>query len=182
MTDHPDWPPDHPLALLTPAPPHHQWVVLHTRPRCEKKLVQHARQRPCRTWLPTTRRAHNYGKRVREFDVPLINGYVFACIDINDAVWFRNNPYVANLLTVPNEEEFLSPLRFMAEALVNGREIDVIPYLQPGKKILIIGGAMKGLEAVIAEIRGKNKVILHLELIQQSVALEIDASWIKGLD
>lgn len=182
MTNPQDLPPDHPLAILTPAPDHWQWVVLHTRPRCEKKLLHHARQKPCRTYLPTTRRAHNYGKRVREYDVPLLNGYVFACIPAEERVWFRNNPYVANLLEVPDESKFLAPLRAMADALTQGLEVEIIPYLKPGKTVKIIGGPMKGLEAVIAEIKGKNKVILQLELIQQSVALEIDTAWIKAAE
>jgi transcription antitermination factor NusG len=182
MTNTPDLPPDHPLALLTPAPPDQRWVVLHTRPRCEKKLVHHARLRPCRTYLPTTRRAHNYGRRVREYDVPLINGYVFACVQNEDLTWFRNNPYVANLLEVPDEAQFLAPLRAMADALSRGLDMEVLPYLKPGKTIVIIGGPMKGLEAVIAEVKGKNKVILQLELIRQSVALEIDTAWIKSAD
>jgi transcriptional antiterminator RfaH len=182
MSDVTDLPPDHPLVLLTPAPPEQRWVVLHTKPRCEKKLMQHARQKPCRTWIPTTRRAHHYGRRVREYDVPLINGYVFACVHNEDLGWFRNNPYVANLLEVPNEQQFLTPLRAMAEALSQGLEMEVLPYLKPGKTVVIRGGPMKGLEAVIAEIKGKNKVILQLELIQQSVALEIDTAWIKAAD
>lgn len=180
MSDLSHLPPDHPLRMLAPAPTDMQWVVLHTRPRCEKKLVNHARLRSCRTYLPTIRRAHNYGKRVREYDVPLINGYVFACIQNEDRNWFRNNPYVANLLDVPDEALFLAPLRTMADALSRGLEVEVLPHLKPGKKILITGGPMKGLEAVISEIKGKNKVILHLELIQQSVALEIDTAWIKS--
>jgi len=83
---------------------------------------------------------------------------------------------------MPETALFLAPLRVMAEALCQGLEMEVLPYLKPGKTVIIRSGPMKGLEAVIAEIKGKNKVILQLELIQQSVALEIDTSWIKGTE
>lgn len=168
--------------LFAPAAPGEQWVVLHTRPRCEKKLRDHARLRNCRIYMPTLRRAHNYGKRVREYDVPLFSGYVFACIQKDDRSWFRGNPYVANVLEVLQEELFLRVLTSLAEALNTGVEVEILPYLQPGKKVLITGGPMKGLEAVVAEVKGKNRILLHLELIQQSVVMEIDSAYLKSAE
>ena len=38
---------------------------------------------------------------------------------------------------------------------------------------------MKGLEAAIAEVRGKDKVILQLELMQQSMVLETSAAYVN---
>jgi len=169
-------------TLLQAAGPDEQWVVLHTRPRCEKKLGEHSRLKDCRFYLPTIRRAHNYGRRVREYDVPFFNGYVFACVQKNDKAWFRYNPYVANVLEVLKEEPFLRVLRGVATALSEGMELEILPYLQPGKKVLITGGPMKGLEAVIAEVKGQNKVLLNLELIQQSVIMEIDSAYLKSAE
>jgi len=169
-------------TLLAPAGPDEQWVVLHTRPRCEKKLRDHARLKECRIYLPTIRRAHNYGNRVRENEVPFFNGYVFACIRKDEKSWFRYNPYVANVLEVMKEPPFLGALRAVATALAQGLELEVLPFLQPGNKVLIIGGPMKGLEAVIADVKGKNKVLLHLELIQQSVVMEIDSAYLKSAE
>ncbi len=174
--------PDDPLEFLRPSPEHLQWVVLHTKPRCEKKLVLHSRQKQARTYMPTVRRVHNYGKRVRHHDVPLFNGYVFAQIERADRAWFRQNPYVANLIEVMEEERMLASLRTVAEALRAEVPVEVLPFLQPGRTVKIIGGPMKGAEAVVAEIKGKNRVILHLELIQQSVAMEIDAAYLKAAD
>ena len=175
-------PSDDPLEFLQPSPGGRQWVVLHTRPRCEKKLVRHSRQRDAIAWLPTVRRVHNYGKRVRHHDVPLFNGYVFAQIDTQDRDWFRGSPYTANLIEVRHEMRLLAPLRAVAEALRAEVPVEVLPFLQPGRTVKIIGGPMKGAEAVIAEIKGKHRVILHLELIQQSVAMEIDPAYLQAAD
>ncbi len=165
--------------LLRPAPPGWQWVVLHTKPRCEKKIQLMGRMKEAVTYLPTLRRVHNYGARVRHFDVPMFTGYVFSMIRSDDKTWFRQNPYVANLMEVAREASLLGPLRAIASSLAAGQELEVLDYLQPGKPVRITGGPMKGLEAVIAEVRGKDKIILHLELIQQSVVLEISAAYVK---
>lgn len=173
---------DHLLESFVPAGEQEQWVVLHTRPRCEKKLIQHAALQPAFLYVPTLRRAHNYGRRVREYDVPLFHGYVFAKIQREHRAWFRNNPYVANLLEVTREREFLLTLQSLAEALTAGLEMEVLPYLKAGKKIIVTGGPMKGLEAVIAEVKGGSRVLLHLELIQKTVAMEIDTAYIKAAE
>lgn len=174
--------PDDPAAVLAPAGPGEQWVVLHTKPRCEKKLVRHSLQREACMYLPTIPRVHNYGARVREYEIPLFNGYVFGRIAREDLPWFRGNPYVANLLPVPNETELLTALRDVAAALRAEVPVDVLPFLQPGRMVRVIGGPMKGMEAEIAEVKGRQQVILRLELIQQTVAMQIDAAYLQAAD
>ena len=180
MTDPPAQ--NDPDAALRPAEPGFVWVVLHTKPRCEKKLVLHSRQREARMYLPTVPRVHNYGARVREYEIPLFSGYVFGCIAREDLAWFRGNPYVANLLPVPDEEELLKSLRGLADALRAEVPVEVLPFLQPGRRVKVIGGPMKGMEAEVAEVKGRKRVVLRLELIQQTVAMEIDAAYLKSAD
>lgn len=168
-------------ALLQPAVEGMQWVTLHTKPRCEKKLQLLARTRDCQTFLPCIERVHNYGNRQREFSVPMFTGYLFACVRSEDLVWFRQNPHVANLIEVVGEAQFLEPLRAVADALEGGVPVEVLPYLQPGNPVRITGGPMKGLEAVVAEVKGDNKVVLQFEMIQQSVAMEIPVAYLKSL-
>lgn len=170
------------LELLQPAPEGWQWVVLHARPRCEKKIEGLARQREARFFLPCVDRVHNYGGRVRTNRVPMFPGYIFGLIRREDRLWFRQSQYVANLLEVLNENRLIEALRAVAVALEEEIPLDVLPFLQSGTRVCIIGGPMKGLEAVIAEVKGRHQVILQLDLIQQSVALEIDAAFLKAVE
>jgi transcription antitermination factor NusG len=124
---------------------------------------------------------HNYGGRHREYDIPMFTGYVFGRIFKEDRPWYRQNPNVANIIEVIHEKTFLPPLRAIAEALRSGLDLEVYPDLKPGRKVLITGGPMKGVEAEVLELKGHNKVVLHLELIQQSVAMEIDLAYLKPL-
>ena len=53
------------------------WFVAHTRPRCEKKLVQYCEREGLSTTLPCYRSVKKYrGKKV-VFYKPLFPGYVF---------------------------------------------------------------------------------------------------------
>lgn len=170
-----------PLDMLTPAGEGRQWVVLHTKPRCEKKVLVLRAQRPADMFLPCLERVHNYGARERRYEVPMFTGYVFAKIMREDQRWFRQNHNVANVIEVENEDRLLEPLRAIATALSAGTPMEVLPTLRPGQRIRVTGGSMKGLETDIVEINGENRIVIHVEMIQQSVALEIDPAYVKPL-
>lgn len=168
-----------PLDFLHPAPEGWQWVVFHSRPRCEKKVEALQRQRPAKIFLPCVERIHQYGGRRRVNLVPMFTGYVFGMIQREDFRWFRQNVHVANILEVVDEKAFLPPLRAVAGALQAGLQLAVYPEMAPGRRVKIIGGPMKGLEAEVQEIKGVKSVVLRLELIQQTVAMEIDVAYLK---
>lgn len=170
-----------PLDILHPAPEGWQWVVFHSKPRCEKKVENLQRLKPAKIFLPCVERVHTYGARRRVHQIPMFTGYVFGMIQQEDRRWFMQNVNVANILQVLDEPGFLSPLRAIAEALQSGMSLEVYPELGPGRKVRIIGGPMKGLEAEVMEIKGVKNVLLRLEMIQQTVAMEIDVAYLKLL-
>jgi transcription antitermination factor NusG len=170
-----------PLDFLTPAPEGWQWKVIHAKPRCEKKVAALPMLKEAEIYLPCTQRVHNYGKRERRYEVPLFTGYVFGRMPLEHIGWYRNNSNVANVIDVVNEQKLLEPLRAIATSLEAGLELDVLPHLGPGTRVLITGGSLKGLETEVQEVSGTNKVIIQLELIQKSVAVEVDVQYLKVL-
>ena len=170
-----------PLEILTPAPDGWSWNVLHTKPRCEKKVVALSPLKQAEFYLPCTKRAHEYGSRKRLYEVPLFTGYVFGRMPEDHVPWYRGNQYVANVIPVMHEEKLLSPLRTIATALDSGLELDVLPDMVPGSRVKITAGPLKGLETEIHDLSGQNKVIIQLEMIQKSVAIEIEISHLKRL-
>jgi transcription antitermination factor NusG len=169
------------LDILTPATEGEQWVVLHSKPRCEKKVVALQALHPADMFLPCVKRAHNYGARVRTYEIPMFTGYVFAKLRDEDKSWYRQNHQVANLIEITDERKLLEPLRAIATALEAGAEMEVLPFLKPGQRIRVTGGSLKGLETEIIEIRGEKRIVIQVEMIQQSVALEMDPAYIKAI-
>ena len=178
MTDHPP----SPLDLLTPAPPGWTWCVIHTKPRCEKKVAALHALKQAEIYLPCTPRVHNYANRVRRYEVPLFTGYVFGRLPGDHVAWYRNNQHVANVIEVVDEEKLLRPLRAIAASLAAGLELEVMPPLGPGTTVLVTGGPLKGLETEVLEIADTNKVLIRLEMIQKVVGVEIEASCLRRLE
>ena len=154
------------------------WVVLHSRPRCEKKAADHCAHKELPCYLPLRKKIHRYGSRERSFWSPLFPGYVFCVVTPAQKSEVRQNRYVANLLDVLDQEKLVEQLRQINHALTVGEVVEVMPYLDAGRRVKVTGGAMKGLEGIVSRIKGKTRVIISVDMIRQSVAVEVDSAWL----
>ena len=83
------------------------WFVAHTRPRCEKKLVQFCERDGLFTTLPCHRAAHKYRGKTVVFQKPLFPGYVFLKMAVEQREKVYQSDYLANLLKVTDQELFI---------------------------------------------------------------------------
>lgn len=163
---------------LQPAPPDSAWVVIHSRPRCEKKVAEFCAQQRAACYLPLRRRVHRYGARVRTFLAPLFPGYVFCSVTRPQQTMLRQNRYVANFLPVVDPDQLLAQLRQIRTALAAGDNVEVLPYLEVGKRVRVTQGALKGLEGMITRVKGKTRIVLNVDMIRESVAVEVDGNFL----
>ena len=152
------------------------WVVIHARPRCEKKLADVALQQRLLPYLPLQRRTHHYGSRVRSFDSPLFPGYLFCLADAAGTQWLRQSRYTANLLEVSDQHQLVAQLRQIQAALQLGHLVEVLPYLEVGHKVRVAAGPMRGAEGIVVRIKGKTRIVLNVDMIRESVSVEVDSS------
>ncbi len=172
MTDEP---------AMEPLPQHddvHAWVVAHARPRCEKKITEYCATRNVYSFLPLLKRKRRYGARIRINEVPLFPGYVFVLADASELTRLRGNQRVANLLKVPNQEQLVAQLNQVQQALLLQGVVELYPYLVEGARVMVRQGPMKGVEGVVLKRKSRCRVIINVDFIQQSVAVEIDADWL----
>lgn len=156
----------------------HAWVVVHARPRCEKRVVDFCRSRGMFSYLPLLTKKHRYGGRVRTFEVPLFTGYVFIRVDAAGKQLLRQNQRVANLLEVSDQATLLQQLTQVRRALEHHEAMELFPHLAEGMKVEVRSGPLKGVEGYVHKIRNKTRIILNIDFIQKAVAVEIDAEWL----
>lgn len=159
---------------LSPALPGTAWMVVHTRPRCEKRVAAMAPPRGFASYLPLRSRSHRYGGRVRVHQVPLFAGYVFLCGDAEFRRWLQQNRHVARTIPVQDEGQLLAQLRQIQMAIDSGAELHVLPFLEVGKRIKVGRGPLKGLEGVVQSHKGRTRLVVTLDIVRESVAVEID--------
>jgi transcription antitermination factor NusG len=157
------------------------WWVLHARPRCEKKADHWLAQQGFDHYLPLRPKVKVYpGKRVT-FEHPLFAGYTFGAFSLRERNAVYGSGHVAAVIEVDDQARLLSELDAIRRILASGLGMEDCPYLGVGRRARITTGRLKGLEGVVLRRSGRTKLILSVDMLQRSVALEIEPDWLEPL-
>jgi transcription antitermination factor NusG len=152
------------------------WFVAHTRPRCEKKLVDFCGQKSLSATLPCYSAAHKYRGKTVVFKKPLFPGYVFLHIKNSDRHDVSKSDFVANLLDVFDQETLNHQLHDIIRALDTELEIRLAPTIGEGTKVKVKYGPLRGVEGWVEKRHGMNWVLLRLDFIGQAAAVKLEAT------
>jgi transcription antitermination factor NusG len=152
------------------------WFAAYTNSHHEKRVASQLAEREMESFLPLYSASHRWKNRCeRQLELPLFPNYVFIHIDPRDRVRVLAVPGVLSLVGFGR---ILAPLpNFEIEALRAGvaqRTIEPHPYLVIGERVRIKAGPMTGLEGVLIRKKSNFRVVLTLDAIMRSVAVEID--------
>lgn len=151
------------------------WFVAHTRPRCEKKLVQFCLRENLDWTLPCYDSVRRYRGKAVTFQKPLFPGYVFLQMPSISRQKVSQTQHVANLLNVPDQREFQEQLAAVLFALQNDVEIRLAPQIGEGMRVRVISGPLRGMEGHVESRYGMTTVLLRIDFIGQAAAIQMPA-------
>ena len=151
------------------------WFVAHTKPRREKKLVEHCRRHEIAATLPCYSSAHKYRGKTVVFQKPLFPGYVFLQLEPGHVSSVRQSDLVANLLDVFDQQTFAHQLQDILLALQTEVGVRLAPAIGEGMRVKIKTGPLQGIEGWVEQRYGMTTVLLRLDFINQAAAVKIDA-------
>ena len=151
------------------------WFVAHTKPRREKKLVEHCQRQSIAATLPCYGSVHKYRGKTVVFQKPLFPGYVFLRLEPAQKDYVRQNDHVANLLEVFDQETFEHQLRDILLALEANVGVRLAPAIGEGMRVRIKTGPLQGIEGWVEQRYGMTTVLLRLDFINRAAAVKIDA-------
>jgi len=159
------------------------WFAAYTVPRHEKAVARQMETRHIESFLPlyTSMRRWKNGCRVAVAQ-PLFPSYIFVHIARREAVKVLQVPGVVSIVSAGREPSPLpaSEIESLRSA-VPFRRFEPHPYLVAGEKVRIISGSLMGMVGVLLRKKNNFRVVLTLDLIQQSVAVEIGIDEIEPL-
>jgi len=161
-----------------------KWFAAYTSPRHEKRVGQHLEMREIEHYLPLyrTQRKWSDGSRVT-LDLPLFPSYIFVCIQRNERVRVLEVPGVLAVVGGTGGEPASLP-EAEIDALRSGlslRNAQPHPLLKVGQRARIRSGAFAGMEGVVVRMKYSYRVVLTLDSIMQSFAVEVDGEELEML-
>lgn len=159
------------------------WYAVYTCARHEKAVARHFEERGLSYFLPLYQAIHVWNKRSSRVSLPLFPGYVFVQTNMHDRFKPLQVPGVlhyvsAGTLPCAIASEEIEALR---KVLVSSKDVGPHPYMSTGQLVQITSGPLIGLRGTVQRTKSGNRFIVSVEMIKQSIAIEIDGFQIAAV-
>jgi transcription antitermination factor NusG len=158
-----------------------RWYAVFTMARHEKQIAWHLGQREIESFLPLYKTKHRWKNRCTvTLELPLFPNYVFVRIDLQERLQVLRIPSVVSIVSfgrepLPVADHYITGLR--DGLLTHG--IEPHPGLDVGDRVRITTGPMANMVGVLDRQKNAFRVVLSLEMIGRSVAVEVDFASIE---
>lgn len=157
------------------------WFALQVRTRHESGVSNYLHGQGYESFLPLYKCRKRWSDRVKEVETPLFPGYLFCRFDPQDRLPIMKTPGVmqivgVNRVPVPVDEGEINAIQTL---VASGIPNQPWPFLQVGEKVRIESGSLSGLEGILMEFRGTQRLVLSITLLQRSVSVEIDSAFVS---
>lgn len=161
-----------------------KWFVVYTSSRHEKSVAQHFHTRQVQCFLPVyvSERRWNDGSKVR-LELPLFPCYIFVRTDRKGRTRVLQTPGALYFVGGTGREPAVFPeemIRSLQQELPLRRP-EPHEWLVEGVKARIRSGPLTGMEGVVVRRKGNYRVVLTLDSIKRSFAVEVSSEELELL-
>jgi transcription antitermination factor NusG len=160
-----------------PTPLPTKWYAVHTRAKHERKVAVQLVEKGISAFVPTIRETHLWSDRRQLVEVPLFLCYVF----VNVMSWQRvhgqvlRTPGLLRWVGVNGEPTAIpdSQIDAVRCTLANDLSVSSYPFLKLGQRVRVRGGCLDGVEGILVGKDKNSRLILSIDLIQQSLSVAL---------
>ena len=154
------------------------WFALYTRHQHEKNVADLLTRKAFEVFLPLYEARHRWKDRVKQLSLPLFPSYVFVRGGMERQLQILTTPGVFWIVTVgdrvaPIPSEQIEAVRRMVE---NSLRVEPHPFLKCGDWVRVKAGPLEGVEGILVRMKSICRLVVSVDMLQQSVAVEVDAS------
>jgi transcription antitermination factor NusG len=160
-----------------------RWYALTVKPRHERTAAQNLRQKGLEDFSPVYRTRRRWSDRLKDLELHLFPGYVFCRFTYGERMQVLNTPSVTSIvgfgrMPTPVDEAEIEAVR---RILASGYPALPWPYLKTGQQVRIEDGCLAGLTGTVVREKDTSRVVVNVELLQRSVAVEIDREFLGAV-
>jgi transcription antitermination factor NusG len=153
-----------------------RWYVVQTCCQHEKRVAQQFESRGIRNFLPLYEKVSRWKDRRVRLQIPLFPGYVFVRMPLRERMRVLEVASVARLVgfsgvAAPMPDVEMDALQ---KGVASQLKAEPHPYLTVGRRVRIKSGPLAGLEGILVRKKGSLRFVMSVDLIQRSVATDLD--------
>ncbi len=162
------------LDDLTAEPSDRRWWVLYTKARQEKAVSRDLLGYEIPFYLPLIKKESVSRGRRRSSFIPLFAGYVFLYGSEEERIRSLTTNRISRVLPVDDPELFLHDIRQFRQLIATDAPLTVESRLVPGDRVRVRHGLFAGLEGTVLKRRGKTRLLVCVNFLQQGASVEVD--------
>jgi transcription antitermination factor NusG len=157
------------------------WWAIYTRHQHEKAVAQILMTKGFEVFLPLYDSVRRWKDRNKTLSLPLFPCYVFLRGGSDRRLHVLTTPGVHSVLyngeriaEIPKDE-----IEGIRKAVNSPLRVEPHPFLRCGDMVRVIRGSLEGVEGVLVRKKSLYRLVLTVDMLAQSVAVEIDAADIE---
>lgn len=159
------------------------WHALHIRHQHEKAVAQALSSKGFETFLPLYPAVHRWKDRTRQLSLPVFPCYLFLRGGLDRRLQILQTHGVQGVVGTAGRPGFIPEAEIAAiqRAVENRLTIGPHPFLQCGDWVRIKSGPLLGLEGILVRKQEQVRLVLSIEILGRSVAVEVEASLVERI-
>jgi transcription antitermination factor NusG len=154
------------------------WWVLYTRHQHEKAVAEMLLAKDFEVFLPLYESVRRWKDRKKLLTLPLFPCYVFVKGGQDRRLQVVTTPGIHTILfhgesvaIVPEAE-----IQAIRKAVEGPFRVEPHPFLKCGERVRVTRGSLEGVEGILIRKKNLYRLVLSVDMMAQSVAVEIDAT------
>jgi transcription antitermination factor NusG len=159
------------------------WYALFTRHQHEKPIALALSNKNHEVYLPLYRSVRQWQDRSKHLWFPLFPGYVFLHGGMERQLQILSTPGVIDIVRFGGHPAIVPQAQLDAvRKLLDSRlRVETHPYLQCGDRVIVTSGPLAGLQGILDRKKGSATLVVSMEMLGQSAAVEIDVSNVQRI-
>lgn len=159
-----------------------KWFALYTKSRAEKRVNEELLEKGISTYLPLEKKLKQWSDRKKWVESPFIRSYIFVNIREKEIQKALNTPGVVKVVKFDGKPAPVreAQIKIIQSILASNENFEVCKEVfEPGEKVRIEEGLLKGIEGELVHHLNKYKVLIRIDAINQNILVRINPSHIK---
>jgi transcription antitermination factor NusG len=157
------------------------WYALHTRHQHEKAVAEMLTNHGYETFLPLYPMVRQWKDRIKHLAMPMFPCYLFLHGGLDRKQQIVMTPGVHAIVGTAGRPAIIPQLEIDAirRIVESPLQIEPHPFLNCGDRVKIKSGSLIGIEGILVRKHDALRLVLSVEMLGRSVAVEVDASIVE---
>jgi len=160
-----------------------KWFAVYTKYKCEKRVVDTLLSKQIEAYVPLVSTTKKYLRKIKTYNKPLFNSYVFVNITKSEYVKVLQTEHVYKFLKVSSDLESIPEYEINLLKRIVGEfdEITTGNEIVQGSEVEVISGNLTGLKGKLISKETKNNFLIELDSIGFSLRVYIKPVYLRSI-